>query len=203
MRSNDIYPSRRALPANNCKTLTHRDIFPNLRPLRHNVNAMKAVALLSFLILSACGGSLTDEQRKAMRENMELNKIVRITEAEMTEAAFAKGRAAVARLEQLQDRPGELDSFLISNEGRIRFIKPGGPFDHSLEEQLMQAYKTDTSAWNQENLQKARNGTGGFDSLLYTRPVTSQLPKGDKRLEGVWNIWIPKKELVVEMGKNK
>lgn len=164
---------------------------------------MKTATLFSFLILSACGGSLTDEQRKAMRENMELNKIVRITEAEMTEAAFAKGRATVARLEQLQDRPRELDSFLISNEGRIRFIKPEGPFDHSLEEQLMQAYKTDTSAWNQENLQKARTGTGGFDSLLYTRPVTSQLPKGDKRLEGVWNIWIPKKVLVVEMGKNK
>jgi hypothetical protein len=165
---------------------------------------MKTASLLSSLmILFACGGSLTDEQRKAMRENMELNKIVRITEAEMTEAAFAKGRATVARLEQLQDRPDKLDSFLASNEGRIRFIKPGGPFGHPLEEQLMQAYKTDTSAWNQENLQKARNTTGGFDSLLYTHPVTLQLPEGDERLEGVWNIWIPKKELVVEMGKNK
>lgn len=164
---------------------------------------MKTVSLLSFLILCGCGGSLSDEQRKAMRENMELNKIVRITEAEMTEAAFAKGRATVTRLEQLQDQREKLDSFLVSNEGRIRFIEPGGPFRHSLEEQLMQVYTTDTSSWDQDNLQKARNAAGGFDSLLYTRPVTSQLPDDDERLKGVWNIWIPKKDLVVEMGKNK
>ncbi|HEY3429299.1 MAG TPA: hypothetical protein VGK39_01400, partial [Cyclobacteriaceae bacterium] len=51
-----------------------------------------------WLIVVACGGSLTDEQRKKMKEAREQQAIVKVTEAEITEAAFAKGRSVIAQL---------------------------------------------------------------------------------------------------------
>ncbi len=52
---------------------------------------MKISAIILFFILSACGGSLSDEQRKQMREQMELQKIMRVTEVEITESALENG----------------------------------------------------------------------------------------------------------------
>jgi hypothetical protein len=164
---------------------------------------MKITVVLLLLILFGCGGSLSDEQRKQMREKMEENKIVRVTEIEITEAAFAKGRAAIRTLESLENDSIKLDSFLEINSGRIRYIQPGKSNARALEQQLIDAYLADESGSVQDNVQKLRNSHGDFDSLLYTRPVTKKLPDGSEQLEGVWNIWLPKKELIVEIGKNK
>ena len=49
--------------------------------------AMKSTVCLVFLILFACGGSLSDEQRKQVREKMEMNKIVRVTEVTRKESS--------------------------------------------------------------------------------------------------------------------
>lgn len=164
---------------------------------------MKTTVLLGFLILFGCGGSLSDEQRKQMREKMEMNKIVRVTEVEITEAAFAEGREIIKTLEGLKGDSAKLDSFLEINKGRIRFIQPGHTNARELEQQLIEAYLADESGSQQDNVQKVRNRSGDFDSLLYTKPVTKKLGDGTEQLEGVWNIWLPKKELVLEIGKNK
>lgn len=164
---------------------------------------MKTTVLLGFLILFGCGGSLSDEQRKQMREKMEMNRIVRVTEVEITEAAFAEGRGIIKTLEGLKGDSAKLDSFLEINNGRIRFIQPGQTNARELEQQLIEAYLADESGSQQDNVQKARNHSGDFDSLLYTKPVTKKLGDGTEQLEGVWNIWLPKRELVLEIGKNK
>ena len=72
-----------------------------------------------------------------------------------------------------------------------------------LEQQLIEAYLADESGSMQDNVQEKRNGQGDYDSLLYTRPVTKTLPDGSEQLEGVWNIWLSKKELILSIGKNK
>jgi hypothetical protein len=164
---------------------------------------MKIVVMLLFFILVSCGGSLSDEQRKAMREKMEENKIVRVTEVEIMEAAFANGRQTIQILETLEGNSMKLDSFLKRNHGRIQYLKPGDPGAGALERQLLDAYLADHSGTLQDNVQKARNSRGDFDSLLYTKPVTRKLADGSQKLDGVWNVWLPKKALVLDIGSHK
>lgn len=176
------------------------DIFHNLQP--KTLPAMKFSPFI-LLIIIACGGSLSDEQRKQMRENMELNKIMKITEVEITEAAFAEGRAIIKAVERFRGDSAKLDSFLKVNEGKVRFIQPGKSNARLLEQQLVDAYIADESGSLQDNVQKVRNDDGGFDTLLYTKPVVKKLSDGSEQLEGVWNIWLPKKELILGIGKKK
>ena len=164
---------------------------------------MRTLFFCTLILLTGCGGSLSDEQRKQIREKMELNKIVRITEVEITEAAFTKGRQMITTLESLEDDSAKIDSFLKTNEGRIRFIRPGESNARALEEQLIEAYLADESGLQLDNVQKVRNSSGDFDSLLYTKPLTRKLENGTEHLVGVWNIWLPRKELALEIGKSK
>ena len=176
------------------------DIFHNLQS--KTLSAMKFSPFI-LLIIIACGGSLSDEQRKQMRENMEMNKIMKITEVEITEAAFAEGRDIMKTLERFSSDSAKLDSFLKINEGKVRFVQPGTSNARLLEQQLVDAYIADESGSLQDNVQKVRNDDGDFDTLLYSKPVVRKLPDGSEQLEGVWNIWLPKKELVLGIGKKK
>jgi len=180
-----------------------RIFFPNLQAdhvFRHDVY-MKLLFFLTAIILFSCGGSLSDEQRKQMRERMEENKIVRVTEVDITEAAFEEGRNLVNTLDSLKSDSARLDSFLKDQEGSIHFIVPGEATGHLLEQQLIDAYLADPSGLFQDNVQKVRNDQGDFDTLLYTKPVTKKLPDGSDELIGVWNIWLPKKDLVREISR--
>jgi uncharacterized membrane protein len=167
------------------------------------LKAMKAAVFLVSMALIACGGSLSDEQRKEMREKMEMNKIVRVTEVEITEAAFSKGRQTIKHLEQLKSDSAELISYLEINRDRIRFIRPGASTARALEQQLLEAYLADTSGSSSDNVQKVRNDQGDFDSMLYTKPEIEKMQDGTTKLRGLWSIWMGKKELVLEIGKNK
>ena len=159
--------------------------------------------LISFTLLMACGGSLSDEQRKQMREKMETNKILRITEVELTEAAFLEGRQMMKMLDSLGEDSAKLNFFIKNQAGKVRFIRPDASNARLLEKQLIDAYLSDTSGANQDNVQKHRTADGDFDSLLYTRPVTRTRPDGSDELEGVWNIWLSRRELVIAIGKRK
>ena len=182
-----------------------RDMFRNLHGLPHVVyiECMKITAVMLALFLLGCGGALSDEQRKEMRKKMEMNKIIRVTEVEITEAAFSKGREVVRALENLENDSAKLNSFLKINKEWVRYIQPGKSGARPLEQQLMEAYLADKSGSLQDNVQKKRNDHGDFDSLLYTKPVVSKSPDGSEQFEGVWCIWLPKKELIMDIGKNK
>lgn len=155
------------------------------------------------LVFLSCGGSLSDEQRQAMREKMEASKIVRVTDAELTEAAFARGRETVRALDSLAADSSKLEAYVTGHKGVIRFIAPGSGDAHRLEEQLIDAYLSDPSGTFMDNVQKVRNARGDFDTLLYTKPVTKKLPDGREELLGVWNIWLPKRELVLQIGRRQ
>jgi hypothetical protein len=174
-----------------------------LNPDDHKMYLMKLSALLFTFILLGCGGSLTDEQRKQMKKNMELNKIVRVTEVEITEAAFDKGRETIEIIESFKGDSTKIDSIIDVSKGRIHYIRPGISNAQELEQQLVDAYLADESGIPRDNVQKVRNNDGGFDSLLYTKPVVTKLPDGSDQLVGVWNIWLPKKELILEIGRKR
>lgn len=164
---------------------------------------MKVSCLLIAIVLFSCGGSLSDEQRKQMKEKMEANRIVRVTEVEIMEAAFEEGRQVVHRLDSLQGNPTGLKSFKESYPGQIHFITPGESTGHLLEQQLIDAYLADPGGAFQDNVQEVRKASGEFDTLLYTKPVMKKLPDGSDELLGVWNIWLPKKELVIGIGRKQ
>ncbi len=106
-------------------------------------------------------------------------------------------------LERFHNDSIKLDSVLKINEGRVRYIQPGKSNAKALEQQLIDAYLADESGALQDNVQKLRKAGGDFDSLLYTKPVVIKLPDGSEQLEGVWNIWLSKKQIILDIGKKK
>jgi len=163
---------------------------------------MRIATIIACIILASCGGSLSDEQRKQMREKMEENRIVRVTEVEITEAAFAEGRATVETLDSLAADSTQLRSYVNRSGGTIRFLRPGEQTNRLLEKQLIDAYLADPSGISQDNVQKVRNDQGDFDTLLYTKPITKKLPDGADELVGVWNIRLSRKHLVSQLSKS-
>jgi hypothetical protein len=162
---------------------------------------MKHWIMITMLVLLGCSGSLSDEQRKRMHEQMDLHKIKRVTENEINEAAFSKGREIIKLLETFQGDSTRRDSLIKTEKGKIRWIVPGASNARELEQQLMDAYINAASGSLQDNVQKIRNAEGESDSLLYTKPVVSKMANGADKLEGVWNIWLSKKQLILAMDK--
>ena len=163
---------------------------------------MKRLLWTGLIALAACGGSLSDEQRKKMREEMELHEIKRVTEVEITEAAYAQGRAVMAALEKTSQNNASIDSLAQATKTSIKWVKVGSTNALEIEQQLIDAYITGAADGTlQDNVQKIRHGEEESDSLLYTKPVVSELPDGSVQVEGTWSIILSKKELILSMGK--
>jgi hypothetical protein len=156
---------------------------------------MKKLFIISFALLTACGGSLSDEQRKQMREASEQRVIMKVTEAEIIDAAFAKGRSVMTRLSE--NNP---DTSKVSTEEtvRIHWLAPGKAHGLEIEQQLIEAYLNSmlTGTPLQDNVQKI-----GEDSLLYTNPVVITRADSSIEIKGTWNVWMSKRELILAMGK--
>jgi hypothetical protein len=162
---------------------------------------MKKLGYLILVLMVACQGKLSDEQRKQMKEQMELHKIKRVTEVEITEAAYARGRSIMVEIESCKNDSVKLDSVLKAHHGKVRWIIPDATHATMLEQQLINAYVAEHSGAPQDNVQKVHTTTGHSDSLLYTKPVIITMPDGSDRLEGAWNIWLSKKELILSIDK--
>lgn len=162
---------------------------------------MKHLIIAVALLFIACEGKLTEEQRRKMREQMELHKIKRVTESELTEAAYAKGRQIISSINAVRNDSAKLDSVLALHSGRVRFIMPGTSNALDLERQLVEAYLADESGAMQDNIQKLRRENMDTDSILYTMPSVTKLDDGTERLDGIWNIWLSRKQLILEMDK--
>lgn len=147
------------------------------------------------LIVMACGGSLTDEQRKKMQEAREQQAIVKVTEAEITEAAFAKGRAVMAQLGSTSGTESVGEQAKV----KIHWLEPGADA-LEIERQLIDAYINSVieGVPLEDNVQEI-----GTDSLLYTNAVVVTRPDGSIEVKGTWNIWMSKKQLIITMGKKK
>lgn len=162
---------------------------------------MRYLIIVVALVFWTCGGSLSDEQRQKMREQMDLHEIRRVTDTEITEAAFSQGRQIIKIIETMEGDSTRIDSLIQAENGRIKWIAPGTSTALALEQQLIEAYIAAETGSLQDNVQKIRNPDGDSDSILYTKPVVTQLPDGADRLEGVWNIWLSRKQLILSMDK--
>lgn len=155
------------------------------------------IGALIAAIVAGCDARLSDEQRKKMREQMELHKIRKVSEVEITEAAFAKGRSVVQLLKDTADA----DSVLRAWGGRLRLIKPGESA-LPIEQALLDAYLQTNTSTPQDNVQQLRTQNVFSDSILYTQPIVSTVD-GNAEVTATWNLWLSRKELVLSIPKKK
>jgi hypothetical protein len=163
------------------------------------------VLVFGILILASCGGSLTDEQRKRLKEGMETHKIVRVTDSEIVSASLDEGRAVYKALENIKFDSTKTDSIARHYHVKIRWVVPGASHALDIENQLIEAYVMGASTGSiQDNIQKLNadvHNNDMYDSLLYSKPVVTKMPDGVDRLDGVWNIYLAKKEIVMELSR--
>ena len=159
---------------------------------------MKKFLLISLVVLTACGGTLTDEQRRKARENIEQGQLKRVTDSEITEASFALGRTITELIEK-RDRGLTnrifLDSLQNAYKVEIIAMKPGDSTSRAVEQQIIEAYIAGTGKVElNDNIQKL-----GKDSVLYTKPILKDRPDGSVEFSKALGIRMAKKEVVLSI----
>ncbi len=156
---------------------------------------MKYYSLLIVVLIFSCTGTLTDEQRKKMKENMEMNEIKKATEAEIAEAAFQFGRQTaliIQKRDKTLSNQSFLDSLSQALEVEIFALQSGNQNLRSVEKQLLEAYTSE--AQSSDNIQKM-----GPDSLLYTKPLVREHPDGSTEFTKAIGIRMTKKQIVLKI----
>lgn len=161
---------------------------------------MRFLVLIFALLFCACGGTLSEEQRKQLREEKGRHEIRRVTELQLTEEAFKAGRRFISVIESFNGDSARIDSLIAASQGRVRFLVPGEGNTLAIEQQLIDAYVASGTTGEVDNVQMLRDAAGkSTDSLLYTKPVITRQSDGVDRLEGMWNIWLSRKALILGM----
>lgn len=140
---------------------------------------------------------MSDEQRKQMLEAREQQRIQKISEAEIMDLAFAKGREVLTGLPMQES--SRVDSLGRILGVKIHWLAPGASNGLTIEQQVIEAYINSVIEGTplQDNVQKI-----GTDSLLYTKAVVIMRPDSSVEVKGTWNIWMSKKQLILGRGPN-
>jgi hypothetical protein len=166
---------------------------------------MKYLSVLLILIFFSCGGNLSDEQRRKIKEGLELQKIVKVSEAEIMSDALVKGQQVFQLLEK-NNFNVNTDSLGKNQKVFIRFISPGVTNARLVEQELIDAYINGiVTNEHPENVQKiwTSEQKEDYDSILYTRPQIIVRNDGVEELKGIWSIYISKKDVVLNISKRK
>ncbi len=154
--------------------------------------------LFTCLLLAACGGKLSEEQRKRLHEGMATQDIKKVSEADLYEAAMAYGLSVVRDVEatdRFLHQSSKIDSIARSRGVRIYSIIPNDSTLREIEKRLVEAYVTGADVGQvSDNLQKV-----GEDSLLYTKPVFKDRPDGSQEFSHAIGIKMSKKTIVLSM----
>jgi len=161
-----------------------------------DLRVMRCLLVLIFLALLGCGGSLSEEQRKQLREAQQQQVIKKISEADLLAAAFTKGRVLVRALQKDKPDAYRLDSLQRANQVIIRWYELSAPTALAIERQLIEAYimAAGTGSTLTDNVQRI-----GTDTLLYTMPLTRYRPDSVMEVLGLWSIRMPTKAVVLGM----
>lgn len=157
---------------------------------------MKYKMFLILLLASSCGGSLTTEQRKKIRESIEQGQIKKVSEAEISEAAFSLGISIADFL--IQKDPGltnrtRIDSVGERHQVKIVFLSAADSLSN-IEKQIIEAYEEGVGHNPAvDNIQKIGN-----DSILFTRPIIKSV-NGISAFEKALAIRMSKKQIVLSI----
>lgn len=154
----------------------------------------RALFFIGLLALAACGGKISDEQRKAIKESMEQGQIKRITDAELTEAAYNFGRDIIKDLEQNKFTTSSIEAIAKNKEVKIITLQSGDSALMEIEKMIIEAYTSGATPELSDNIQKL-----GSDSLLYTKPIMKSQPDGSMQFEKAIGIHMAKKQVVLSI----
>lgn len=145
--------------------------------------------LVSFFV--SCTGSLTDDQRKKIKEDMARNEIKKVTDADIIEAAMRFGQqiaVVVEKEDKTLNNQSLLDSIGQFYQVEILALHEGNPTLRPVERKILEAYSTSGGG---DNIQKM-----GPDSLLYTKPLMIDQNDGSTSNK-VLGIRMTKKQVVL------
>jgi superfamily II RNA helicase len=165
---------------------------------------MKKMAWMGLILLMACGGSLSEEQRKRLHDGMDNQKILKVTDSEIVTASLDRGRAVFSDMEKENFSPAQIDSVMRKYQVRVKWLVPGSSESLEVENQMIEAYVIGAETGStQDNIQKLHREaqSDDYDSLLYSRPVVTTQADGVINVEGVWNIYLAKKDIILLLGK--
>ncbi len=157
---------------------------------------MKFLFVAFALLLFSCGGSLSSEQRKKMRENMEAGSLKKVSDADLTEAAFAYGRKITKIIEDHKSNsPKFIDSLEKVYDVQIIFMQPSTSELRAVERKIIEAYTSGNGSVDLgDNLQKMGN-----DSLLYTKPMMKERPDGSLEFTKALGLRMHKKPIILSI----
>lgn len=155
---------------------------------------MKYCLFFSALVLISCTGTLSDNQRKKIKEEMTNSEIKKVTESEITEAAFKYGRKLASIIEEsdkaLTNKPF-LDSLAIAYNVEIVTLQSSSNENlRNVEKLLLEAYQT--NAQSSDNIQKMGN-----DTIIYTKPLMREHPDGSTEFLKALGIRMLKKQIIL------
>jgi hypothetical protein len=149
--------------------------------------------LLASILFSSCG-SLSTEQRKKIRENMEAGSLKKVSDAELTEAAFAYGRLIAKAVNGKSDKK-LLDSLEKKYGVEILYMQPGDSMLRSVEKQIIDAYTSGAATVDiADNIQRM-----GIDSILYTKPIVKEKTDGSVEFDKALALRMPKKQIILSI----
>jgi len=129
---------------------------------------------------------------------MEAKSIKKISEADLTEAAFDYGRS-LAKVIESKDRTLSNRKFVDSLQKafgvQILFMHPTDSFLRGVEKKIIDAYSSgsDLSGIG-DNLQKM-----GADSMLYTKPLITERPDGSIEFTQALAIRMPNRQVILSI----
>jgi len=153
---------------------------------------MKYTLSLLLFLISSCTGSLTDDQRKKIKEDMAIHEIKKVTDAEVTEAAIRYGQqiaAVIVREDKTLSNQPFLDSISQVYQVEIVALQESNQKLRAVENQILEAY---ASGQGSDNIQKM-----GPDSLLYTKPIMREHPDGSTEFIKALGIRMTRKQIVL------
>jgi len=154
----------------------------------------KNIFFIALVLFCSCGGKISDEQRKAIKQSMEEGQIKKITDAELTEAAYEYGRLIAKDIEKEATSGAKIQSLESKYGVRISTLQSGDSALMEIEKMIIDAYTSGASPDLSDNIQKL-----GTDSLLYTKPIMKELPDGSMQFEKAIGIHLPKKQVVLSI----
>jgi hypothetical protein len=150
------------------------------------------------LLLIACGGKLSDDQRKRLHEGMSTQDIKRVSDADLQMAALTLSQSImrdVEKTDRFLKNSRKIDSIENARDVQIYSMIPDDSTLREIEKKLVEAYVTGADVGQvSDNLQKV-----GEDSLLFTRPVFKDRPDGSQEFSHAIGIKMSKKTVVLSM----
>jgi len=159
---------------------------------------MKNLILFLALLVTACGGKLTKEEREKLHEGMASQEIRRVTDAELQDAGLKLGGEIMREIEKIDKhllRKREIDSLAAARGIKIVSLTPDKATLQQIENNLIEAYIAGAASGTAvDNLQNF-----GEDSLLFTRPVFKLHPDGSQEFSHAIGIRMAKRTVVLSM----